>query len=492
MRDLRASAESETVPIVGIGASAGGLKSIELMLDNLPNGTGLAFVIIQHLSPDFRSLMPEILARHTEMDVCLATQESTIEANHVYVIPPGKELRCFGHTLAITDLPSGLSRPIDTFFTSLAKNSGVPCAGIILSGTGSDGTLGIEAIHQNGGFTIVETGDSAEFDGMPLSAERTGCVDLVLPPEKIPDALECFNGKPKALANCSQRESGLQGMELIFALLEKQFGLQFEHYKPSTITRRVGRRQQFKEFQSIIEYAEYLRDDFSELDNLFHDLLIGVTKFFRDEQAFNILENSLREKLVQLPEDEPFRAWSIGCATGEEPYSLAMILSDLMQQLDRRFVVKIFATDVHQRSLEAAAKGVFDAEAVEFVSASRKARYFDELEDGSFCVKPFLRRMVVFAQHDAIEDASFTRLQLVSCRNVLIYFGSSAQESALAAIHFSLVKHGILFLGPSESLGNLETEYVPLERQWRIYEKMTDRSGLNVRVKRIRNVDSAA
>ena len=388
---------SEELTIVGIGASAGGLKSIEAFFRNMPADSGMAFVIIQHLSPDFKSLMTEILSRRTDMRVILATEELTLEPNHIYVIPPGRELRCFGKNLVISDLPRGFHRPIDTFFKSLAANEGVSSIAIVLSGTGSDGAEGIKALHKSGGLTIAESPDSAEFDGMPISAKQTGCVDLVLSPEDMPDALDRYTRKSQG-EDDAEAESDLAGVRLIFSLLEQRYHLHFDQYKPRTIARRIERRQALGRFNDVYDYAEHLSKDEQELDDLFHDLLIGVTKFFRDDHAFHELEKQLTEYLEDHPAQETFRVWTIGCASGEEAYSIAMIALDIMEKLGRQPLLKIFATDVHQRTLEIAAFGEYDAETMEFVSLERQQKYFDQLDNGRFRVNPFLRKHLVFCQ----------------------------------------------------------------------------------------------
>ena len=470
----RSEANTTLFPFVGIGASAGGLKSIESLFDNMPTDTGMAFIIIQHLSPDFKSLMTEIMSRHTSMPVEVATDRVTVQPNQVYLIPPGKELRCEGQTLTITDFPAGLHRPIDTFFKSLASIEGRPVAGIILSGTGSDGAEGIAELHKIGALTLAESAETAEFDGMPVSAARTGCIDFILAPGEMPGVLV----RHEHTAMAQAKAPGTNGVRTIFSLLASRYNLQFDHYKPSTVARRLERRQKLGRFATIFEYADYLSTDEQELDRLFHDLLIGVTKFFRDEQAFMLLEKQIEASLEHVPEGEAYRVWTAGCATGEECYSIAMILMDVMQRAGREPNFKIFATDVHQRTLEAAAGGVYDFESMEYVSLARQERYFERLDNGQFRVAASLRKHLLFATHNLIQDPPFTKINLVSCRNVLIYFQSAAQLKSLATLHFSLVPNGVLFLGPAETLGELESEFSPLDRTWRIYRKVGDRRDL--------------
>ena len=459
------------VPIVGVGASAGGLKSIESFFDHLKTELGAAIVVVQHLSPDFKSLMGEILSRRTSMPIEVATDGMQIQADCVYLIPPGKELRCVGHQFALSGFPAGLHRPIDTFFQSMAMLEGTPIAGIVLSGTGTDGSEGIRAIHRVGGLTISESLETAEFDGMPRTAMATECIDHVLKPEEMPAILHQnipVVTKPDPLAV----HENLAGVQLIYSLLGSRFGISFDAYKPKTITRRIERRQQLTKTPSVFAYAERLGHDTEELDALYHDLLIGVTKFFRDSPAFEALESELASVIENHPEGETFRVWCAGCATGEEAYSIAMIVLDQMEKLGRRPLLKVFATDVHQRGLNAAALGVFPEEAIEFVSLERQKKYFERLDSNEYRVTSLLRKHLVFARHNLIEDPPFLNIHLASCRNVLIYFGSHAQLVSLTALGFSLVDRGLLLLGSSETLGDLQQDFVTIDRTWRLFRRL--------------------
>lgn len=459
-------------PVVAIGASAGGLRSIESFVSQLPADTGMAYVIIQHLSPDYKSLMTEILSRKTDMVVTLAEHGMPLLANNLYLIPPGKELRCAGHTFAVSDFSAGIHRPIDVFFKSLAMLDGTPIAGIVLSGTGSDGTEGIKAIHRVGGMTFSESLESAEFDGMPVSAERTNCVDFVLPPEQIPEQLIQHLVSQRTPV---QPPADLAGMQLIFSLLGSRFNMNFDDYKPKTIGRRIERRQQLNHCTSVFQYAEILSQNEEELDELFYDLLIGVTKFFRDKAAFEALEGELEAALLDLPEGETFRVWCAGCATGEEAYSIAMLVLDLMEKLGRAPLLKVFATDMHQHALNSAAAGVYSAEQMEFVSVERQRKYIDSMEGGQFRVSSGLRKHIVFARHNLIQDPPFLNIHLATCRNLLIYLTPQAQEISLTALAFSLVGEGILFLGSSETLGDLRNDFATIDSTWRIYRRLPDR-----------------
>jgi two-component system, chemotaxis family, CheB/CheR fusion protein len=458
--------------IVGIGASAGGLDPIERFFDNLPPDTGMAFVIVQHLSPDFKSLMDELLARHTEMSIRLVEDGMQVEANHVYLIPSKKEMIISGGRLLLSDRAQQkeLTLPIDVFFRSLATDCGSRAVAIVLSGGGSDGSRGIRDIREAGGLVIVQDTKSAQFDGMPKTAREAGVAQWVLVPEDMPRVLLDHIQSPPAAASSTPAEPGLAA---VYRMLEGEFGLDFTDYKPSTVTRRIERRLALASTPDIDEYVARLKRDRNELDILYRDLLIGVTRFFRDQQAFELLERKiLPELLERTPRDTPIRIWVAGCATGEEPYSFAILLQDLMSKLGER-PVKIFATDVHRGSLEHAARGIYPAEAVAAVSPERLARYFVKI-GSDYQVAPHVRQMVVFAAHDVIKDAPFTRVDLVSCRNMLIYLQPAAQHKVLNLFHFALNRAGVLLLGPSESSGSLMNDFEVIDKHWKVYQKHTD------------------
>jgi two-component system CheB/CheR fusion protein len=349
--------------IVGIGASAGGLDPLVRFFDNLPKDTGMAFVIVQHLSPDFKSLMDELLARHTLLPIHLVEDGMRVEADHVYLIPAKKEMIISGGRLLLSDRhrQQELTLPIDVFFRSLAQDCGPQAIAIVLSGGGSDGSRGICHIHDAGGLVLAQDLESAQFDGMPKAAIETRVVDHTLPPQDMPRVLlehvgERSTGQPAAI---DAKPPEPRGLEAVYRMLETEFGLDFNHYKPSTVTRRIERRLALAQSPNIDEYLARLRSDRTELDALYRDLLIGVTRFFRDPEAFALLEQRvLPELLTREPRHAPLRLWVAGAATGEEAYSLAILLQDLMATHGER-PVKIFATDVHRGSLEQAATGVY-------------------------------------------------------------------------------------------------------------------------------------
>ncbi|HEY4187987.1 MAG TPA: chemotaxis protein CheB, partial [Polyangia bacterium] len=461
---------------MGIGASAGGLEAIETFFDNLPQQTGLAFVIIQHLSPDFKSMMDELLARHTALPIHLVENGMPVEADHVYLIPPKNEMIISGGRLLLSAQERHHERtlPIDIFFRSLAQDCGSRGVAIVLSGGGSDGSRGIREVHQAGGLVIVQDADTAQFDGMPRTAAESGVAHWVLPPSDMPRILvEHAVGRGSAPEAEREPEVRNRSVVEVYRMLQEEYGIDFTHYKPSTVTRRIERRLALARSTDIDEYVRRLKSERSELDVLYRDLLIEVTRFFRDEQAFQILETKvLPELLTREPRQAPLRLWVAGCATGEEAYSLAILLEDLMAKLGER-PVKIFATDVHRGSLEHAAQAVYSEEALAGVSAERLSRYFTRVGE-RYQVVPELRQRIVFAQHNVIKDAPFTHVDLVTCRNLLIYLQPAAQQKVLSLFHFALTRNGFLFLGPSETVGPLAVGYETQDKHWRIYRKRPD------------------
>ncbi len=460
--------------VVGIGASAGGLDPLVRFFESLPRVTGMAFVIVQHLSPDFKSLMDELLGRHTMLPIHLVEDGMPVEADHVYLIPAKKEMIISGGRLLLSerDRQQELTLPIDMFFRSLAQDCGADAIAIVLSGGGSDGSRGIRHIREAGGLVVAQDLDSAQFDGMPRAAIDTGVVHHTVPPQEMPLVLLDHAGRRTAAipdAADSERPEP-RGLEALYRVLETEFGIDFNHYKPSTVTRRIERRLALAQSQNIDEYLARLRSERDELDALYRDLLIGVTRFFRDPDAFDLLEHQILPELLRRePRGAPLRLWVAGCATGEEAYSLAILLQDVMAVHGER-PVKIFATDVHRGSVERAALAAYDEEAVSNVSAERLTRYFTQ-NGHTYQVVPELRQMIVFAQHNVIKDAPFTRLDLITCRNLLIYLQPPAQQRVLSFFHFALNQDGVLLLGPSESLGPLGDGFEVVDKHWQLYRK---------------------
>jgi two-component system CheB/CheR fusion protein len=462
--------------VVGIGASAGGLEPLERLFSRLPPDTGMAFVVVQHLSPDFKSLMSELLSRRTPMPVRLAEHEMPVEPNCVYLIPPTKEMTIKQRRLLLHDKDPkhGLALPIDLFLRSLAHDRGERSVAVILSGSGSDGSRGIQDIHRAGGMVLCESPDTAQFNGMPVSAMNTGVVDQILPAEDIADAIAAL-GRPSVNDERAAAPGAEDsGSDAILRLLRDEYGIDFSHYKASTVTRRIERRLALNRSIDLEMYAEQLRNDPRELNSLYEDLLIGVTRFFRDDAAFAILDSTVIPEIVERTAgDEQIRVWVPGCATGQEPYSIAMLLHEHLAKARRPIHVKILATDVHKTSLEVASAGVYSDAQVAGISTDRLQRFFTRKSDG-YHIAQTLRESIVFAPHNLIRDAPFTKLDLVVCRNLLIYFQPHAQQTVLTLFHFCLKPGGFLFLGSSETPGALLDEFDTIDEHSKVYRKRRD------------------
>ena len=469
------AADAATFHIVGVGASAGGLESLERFFTHIPPDSGMAFVVLQHLSPDFKSFMNELLSRRTAMAIVQAEHEMLVEPNTVYLLPPMKEMIIRRRRLLLNDRDprSGLTLPIDMFLRSLAQDAGERAVAVILSGSGSDGSRGLQEISHAGGAVFCESPESAQFNGMPLSAMRTGNVDQVLPPEQLAAAVVSLTAtdgvSPPATPAVEDR-----GVDGILRLLRDEYGIDFSHYRASTVTRRIERRLALNRALDIDAYVEQLRSDPGELSSLYEDLLIGVTRFFRDDPAFDVLEHRIIPEIVERTDaDDQIRVWVPGCATGQEAYSIAMLLHERLSTRRRPFHVKILATDVHKASLEVGGAGIYAPEQVDGIGADRLERYFTLKPEG-YQVAQALRECIVFAPHNIIRDAPFTKVDLVSCRNLLIYFQPHAQKTVLTLFHFSLKPGGFLFLGSSESPGALADEFDTVNEHAKIYRKRRD------------------
>ena len=463
----------EPTRIVGIGASAGGLESLEQLFSALPADTNMAFIVVQHLSPDFRSLMDELIARHTEMPVQIAQDGTRVQANRVYLMPPRKEMIIRDRTLRLTDKDAhAFSLPIDQFFRSLAQDVGAQAVGIVLSGSGSDGSRGIVEIKQAGGLVMAESTASARFDGMPLSATETGVVEHTNTPRDLARIL--CGLPPLDPAQDTEPLDDDPYLDQTLRMLRDGFGIDFSLYKTTTVARRIQRRIDMMQVGSPQDYVEMLRRDPDELDALYQDLLIGVTQFFRDPGAFELLEREVIPQILErVPPEQEIRVWVAGCATGEEPYTIAMLLYEQLSARERPINVKILATDVHQQSLDHASAGVYGESQLANVTPRRLERFFVRRASG-YQIVPELRSLIVFARHNVTRDAPFTRMHLISCRNMLIYLQPPAQRTVLSLFHFGLATNGVLFLGPSESPGALTDELATIDEHWKIYSKRRD------------------
>ncbi|HIJ94387.1 MAG TPA: GAF domain-containing protein [Desulfuromonadales bacterium] len=480
--------------IVGIGASAGGLSALEQFFDNMPPDTGMAFVVIQHLSPDFKSLMDDLLSRHTSMPIHRVTNGIELTPDNIYLIPPKTHMTVSKEKLYLTEKvinPHTLELPIDIFFNSLAEDAGDRAVGVVLSGTGSDGSKGIISINKNGGLVVIQSPESARFDGMPRNAIATGVCDFILAPNRIPRILVEYSISPLAVRTRMHHELEIFEDEGeyagIFALLRRSYNLDFSKYKDSTVGRRIRRRMDFRQIPEVSDYAAIMSGDPGELDLLYKDLLIGVTEFFRDTQAFQFLEQEVIPRLfANLHRGEDLRVWSAACATGEEAYSLAILLDEKAAEIGFVGKITVFATDVHKTSLDFAAQGVYDRAKLTNVSPKRMNSYFKKEGNDLFRVTSELRKLVVFAPHNLLSDPPFTRLDLVCCRNLLIYFQTEVQERVISLFHFALKIDGTLFLGSSEGLGPFIGEFEVIANQHKMFRKIRDlKLALNIETNRL-------
>lgn len=468
--------QGEPCFIVGIGASAGGLESLQRFFGHLGAVRGMAFVVVQHLSPDFESLMDELLARHTDLPVVKVRDGQLVEADHVYLIPPGKDMTIREGRLHLTDRDprDKLSLPIDHFFRSLAADTGTAAIAVVLSGTGSDGSRGALAVAERGGLVLAEAETSAKFHGMPRAVIDAGCVDRVLDAEAMGEALERYMGLPRAARRLVDPDGGASSdLAGLLEMLRRRSGIDFSSYKAATVARRVNRRLLLHHNQDLAQYVTFVREDPTELDALVRDLLIGVTRFFRDPEGYRHLAELLAGQIAELGADEPLRIWSAGCATGEEIYSLVILANEAFRQRGEEPRVKAFATDVHEGALRLASLGRYPEQSIEGLPVELRERWFERAGEG-WQASADLRAQIVFARHDMLKDAPFTRIDLVSCRNLLIYFNRQAQRKALTLCHFGLKSNGVLFLGPSEAPTGLEEEFTVIDSRWKIFRKRRD------------------
>lgn len=481
--DVEAAPEQAPLPraVVALGASAGGLEALEQFFDRMPADSGCAFVVVQHLSPGHKSLMAELLARHTRMPVVRATDGAALRANHVFLNDARHNLVIDGLQLRLVSRPDppGLNLPIDLFLESLAKQWGARTVGVILSGTGSDGTRGVRAVHAAGGLVIVQDVGSARFDGMPRSAAATGLAHATLTPSEMPATIDQALTHPDGFRAGTSRREPLTDDEAyveLMALASRTSAVDLSHYKRSTVMRRIARRLAATNCDGLVEYLRLARSTPAEIEQLARELLIGVTRFFRDREVFASLQTHVIPQLVeQARDDDPLRVWVAGCATGEEAYSLGILLLEQMEASGRAIDVRIFATDLDRAALDTAAAGVYGPTIAEDVSSDRLARFFDWRED-HYVVRRALRQIVFFAQHNVVGDPPFTRVSLVSCRNLLIYLEPVLQARALTAFRFALKPGGTLVLGASESVGSMTDCFTPRDSRLRIFEATGERA----------------
>lgn len=464
--------KSSTVPVVAVGASAGGLEALREMFSGYPGKVGMSFVVVQHLDPDHDSLMAQLLERYTEMGVTQAAGGERLEEDHIYVIPPGHGLAVDAGILRLTEFkdPRGLRRPIDDFFESLAADKQGQSACVILSGTGGDGSRGLRAIKEHGGLAVVQEPTTARYDGMPVSAIGTGLVDITLPPAQIIEALRNFFDRADAISLDEAAEAS-DHIDEMCAALREAVGHDFVGYKRSTLTRRIARRMQVLSVSSSEEYLERLRSDPGECQALFRDLLINVTRFFRDREEFDKLDKLVIDPMIARSRDATeLRVWIAGCSSGEEAYSVAMLIAEAMGRHERRPYIQIFATDIDDKMLEIARHAVYPIAALADIPIDFQAGYL-QIGADTFTIAPRIRDMVRFSSHNLVRDPPYSKIDLICCRNLLIYFDEDLQRQVLPSFHFSLNPGGVMFLGSSESIGRFEDLFSVVDQRARIFER---------------------
>jgi two-component system CheB/CheR fusion protein len=462
--------------IVGIGASAGGLEAMEEFFRHMSPSSGMAFVVVSHQHAGHVSLLPSLLSKCTAMPMVEVTDGMEMEANRVYMAPGGINLAMLHGTLHIMECPpeNRVPLPIDYFFRSLAEDQKTRAVGIILSGTGSDGTLGLRAIKAESGMTIAQEPQSAKYQGMPRSAIAAGVVDVVKPADQMSEPLLAYARSLARPALPAPEHDASQTLRKIFILLRDRTGNDFALYKENTIHRRIERRMNVHQIEDVRQYFRFVQTNPHELDTLCQELLIGVTSFFRDPQAFEALVHKGLPSLVEgKSEGATLRLWVAGCSTGEEAYSLAIMLKEYLTQQKRRFIVQIFASDLDSRGIETARVGLYPVGIAGDVTPERLERFFTK-EDHSYRIKKEIRDLVVFAKHNVLTDAPFTKLDLLSCRNLLIYLEAKAQQKLRPLFHYALKPQGILLLGSSESVGGFESLFTVIDRKGKLFRRTAE------------------
>ncbi|HWA35143.1 MAG TPA: CheR family methyltransferase [Cyclobacteriaceae bacterium] len=470
---------SKPFPIVAIGASAGGLEAISLFLKSLPSVTGMAYVYIQHLDPLHESKLSEILSRQTRMTVIEAKNLMPIKKDNLFIIPPNKDMAIIDGVLTLNPRAAkpSIHLPIDKFFLSLAEKQKDGAIGIVLSGNANDGTLGLKAIKAAGGFTFAQD-ESAKFQSMPKSAIAEGVVDMVLPPDKIAKELARISNNKDFLTQVFSEDAseqvGLEDLIAVLDLLKKSTGVDFGNYKLNTIQRRVLRRVLLHKFETLKDYLKYLRQNTSEINSLYQDLLINVTAFFRDPDALEYLKKTILPKIINSKKgNDPIRIWVPACSSGEEAYSLAMLLTEIIGDNLTTASIQIFASDLSDFAIAKARIGLYSKNDLSGVSPKRLQRFFTKV-DGSYRIVKSIRDLCVFAPHNILRDPPFSRLDLISCCNVMIYFESSLQKKILHTFHYALNENGYLVLGKSESVSSAAELFHQTERKYKVYSKKND------------------
>jgi len=473
--------ERAVCPVVAVGASAGGLEALQGLFDHVPNEPPMAFVVVQHRATDRTSVMKSLLEKHTQFRVQDIEDGTSVEPGTIYLAPADKDVSIMNGVLYLVEPPShaGVRLPIDSFLRSLAQDEAERAICIILSGTGSDGTLGLKEIKAAGGMGITQKEEQAKYDSMPRSAIDAGLVDFVLPVEQMGEQLALYLMHP-FLAARKPADMGKKledQLQKVFLMIRNETGHDFSHYKRNTILRRIARRLAVHQIENLDDYFKLLGENPEEINVLAREMLITVTNFFRDRDAFEALrEHVIRPLVEQKPPGTPIRVWVAGCATGEEAYSIAMLLVEEMGKNERHHAVQIFGTDLDEDSIETARRGVYPKSIAADVSADRLKRFFRQ-ENNHYKVQSNIREMLVFAKHNLIKDAPFSRLDLVCCRNVLIYMDSTLQRKLLPMFHYTLSPSGCLFLGESESIGTLTNLFAAVDTKHKIFRRKPVETG---------------
>ena len=475
-----AAAMPETIKshfcIVGIGASAGGLEALEGLFSQIPSAPNLAFIVIQHLATRHKSIMGSLLQKYTGMNILQVQDGMKVEPNTIYLNQPDKDVALMNGVIYLTDPQEthAVRLPIDFFFRSLAEDQRERAICIILSGTGSDGTLGLKAVKGEGGLTMVQEEKQAKYDSMPRSAINTGLVDFALPVEKMPAELVRYVAHPYIETPdrlITPKHEHMNTLKKIFLLIRSHTGHDFSNYKMNTIRRRIERRMAVHQIGRLTEYLRYLQETTFEVEALYKDMLISVTNFFRDPEAFDLLGKKIIPDLLNMKKPEsPLRIWVPGCATGEEAYSIAMLVHEAMERSDKHLNLQVFATDIDADAVDFARAGVYSESIAADVSAKRLNRFFTKI-NGSYAVKKQLRETVVFAVQNLIKDPPFSKLDMLSCRNLLIYMDSVLQRQILPLFHYVINNDGVLFLGTSESIGEFADYFSPVSSKWKVFRR---------------------
>jgi len=472
--------------IVGMGTSAGGLEALEIFFRNCPSDTGLAFIIVQHLSPDYKSLMPELLSRHTKMEVREAKDKQEVKSDHIYLIPGSKNLTISKGKIHLIDRPPSatLNFSIDIFFNSLAIEQKDRAIGIILSGTGSDGTKGGRSIKEVGGTMFIQNPEDARFDGMPRSAINGGLADFILAASEMADELTQFISHPQFAKTITGVDLGknLASMDRVLKILKNHTNYDFFSYKKPTLLRRTAKRMNITKCDSVESYIDFLYDNPDEKHILVDEFLIGVTKFFRDSAAYRIMRDQVIPDIVEekRSKNQPIKIWVVACSTGEEAYSLAILFDEYISKKKYKIQYKIFATDIDGKSVDIATKGQYPENIATDISPDHLATYFTRKE-GKYQIQPTIRKNIIFSKHDVLQHPPFNKMDLISCRNMLIYIDNTVQNKILASLHYALNKNGYLFMGSSESLGVLNKNFNDVSSKWKIYRNILPTKLINIK-----------